>query len=127
MAKKDKLSRRGFVVKSAMGLGGLGLAPYSKPAHYLEEKTVKLESEENVTYFGENDNLKIDKEDVVIENDDFKLVIGSNAIPKSLLSKSTGEECLMMSNSIPISTITQQRPYQNEIKLAYSCDEKTFK
>jgi len=44
-----------------------------------------------------------------------------------LLSKSTNEECLATGKSIPISIITQDRPYQNEVKLAYPCEERTFK
>ena len=40
----------------------------------------------------ESDNLE---NDIVIENEQFKLVIGNNAVAKSLTLKSTNEECLM--------------------------------
>ena len=64
--------------------------------------------------------------DIVIENDQFKLVIGSNAITKSLVLKSTGEECLMQDENISIFAVTQERPYHNEIKLAHPNKRTTF-
>ncbi len=36
-----------------------------------------------------------EREDLIIENDQFKLVVGHDAIAKSLIIKSTNEECLM--------------------------------
>ncbi len=64
--------------------------------------------------------------DVVIENEQFRLVIGSNAVAKSLILKSTGEECLMQGENIAIFSVTQERPYQNEIKLAHPNKKTTF-
>lgn len=64
--------------------------------------------------------------DIVIENGQFKLVIGSNAITKSLILKSTGEECLMQNENISIFAVTQERPYHNEIKLAHPNKRTTF-
>ena len=46
---------------------------------------------------------------------------------KSLVYKPTSEECLIAGKKIPLCTITQERPYQNEIKLAYPTKETTFK
>lgn len=60
-----------------------------------------------------------EEDDVVIENDQMKLVIGANAIVKSLLFKPTGEACLITGKNVPISAMVQPRPYQNEVKLAY--------
>ena len=64
--------------------------------------------------------------DIVIENDQFKLVIGNNAVTKSLTLKSTGEECLMQDENTPIFAVTQERPYHNEIKLAHPNKRTTF-
>ena len=72
-------------------------------------------------------NKKIIKEDVVIENDQIKLIISNDGTAKSLLFKPTSEECLIDGKKIPICAITQDRPYQNEIKLAYPTKETTFK
>ncbi|WP_298649066.1 hypothetical protein [uncultured Proteiniphilum sp.] len=68
----------------------------------------------------------IERNDVVIENEQFKLVIGSDAITKSLILKSTNEECLMHGEKIAIFSVTQERPYHNEIKLGHPNKKKTF-
>jgi hypothetical protein len=72
-------------------------------------------------------NTRINEEDVIIENDQIKLIITKEGTAKSLLFKSTNEECLIEGKKIPICAITQDRPYQNEIKLAYPTMETTFK
>lgn len=66
------------------------------------------------------------RNDIIIENNQFKLVIGSNAVTKSLTLKSTGEECLMQDENIPIFAVTQERPYHNEIKLGHHNKRTTF-
>ncbi len=60
-----------------------------------------------------------DSEDIVLENEQIKLVIGNNGIAKNLIYKPTGEECLEQGQNIPIFSVTQERPFHNEIKLAY--------
>ena len=72
-------------------------------------------------------NNKINNEDVIIENDQVKLIIAKDGTAKSLLYKPANEECLIQGKKIPISTITEPRPYQNEIKLAYPNKKTTFK
>jgi hypothetical protein len=66
-------------------------------------------------------------EDVIIENGQVKLIIAQNGIVKSLVYKPANAECLIPGKKIPISTLTQERPYQNEVKLAYPTKETTFK
>ena len=68
-----------------------------------------------------------DKEDIIIENDLFRLILSKEGYSKSLVNKSDNEECLIAGKKIPVCTITQERPYQNEIKLAYPTQETTFK
>ena len=70
---------------------------------------------------------KADKEDIIIENDLFRLILSKEGYSKSLVNKSDNEECLIAGKKIPVCTITQERPYQNEIKLAYPTQETTFK
>ena len=67
------------------------------------------------------------KEDVIIENDQMKLVISGDGIAKSLIYKPGNVECLIQGKKVPISTITEPRPYQNEVKLAYPNKRTTFK
>ena len=55
--------------------------------------------------------------DVVLENDDFKLTLGEDACARSLVVKSTGEECVDASCRKPFLAVTQDRPFDNELKL----------
>jgi hypothetical protein len=64
--------------------------------------------------------------DVVLENATFKLVIGSNGITKSLLYKPLNEECIVKAAQLPIFAATQERPYDNEVKLAHLNKLTTF-
>jgi hypothetical protein len=65
--------------------------------------------------------------DVIIENEQMRLIIANDGIVKSLVYKPANAECLMQGKKIPVSTLTQERPYQNEVKLAYPTKETTFK
>lgn len=71
-------------------------------------------------------DVDIEASDIVIENEQFKLVVCSNAVPKSLTLKSTGEECLMKDESLSLFSVTQERPYHNEIKLGHPNKKTTF-
>lgn len=72
--------------------------------------------------FSQNNDLR----DIVIENDEMKLVISHAAIPVSLLHKPTGEECLYTGANIPFCAITEYRPYDNELFLTYPAKSRTF-
>lgn len=65
--------------------------------------------------------------DVVIENAQMRLVITGDGMASSLVFKPSHTECLIQGKRIPVSTITEPRPYQNEIKLAYQNRKTTFK
>lgn len=64
--------------------------------------------------------------DIIIENQQFTLIVGSDAITISLTLKSTGEECLMQGEGIALFSVTQERPYHNEIKLGHPNKKTTF-
>ncbi len=66
-------------------------------------------------------------QDVTIENRQMKLVITRGGRAKSLVHKPTGTECLAPGAGIPVSTVTEPRPYQNEVKLAYPNKKTTFR
>ena len=57
--------------------------------------------------------------DVAVETDSFRLVIGADAVAKSLVVKATGEECLDTRDHIPLFAVTQDRPFNNERKLIH--------
>ncbi len=65
-------------------------------------------------------------DDIVVENGQFRLVVGNNAITKSLVLKATGEECLMPGEPLALFSVTQERPYHNEIKLGHPNKRTTF-
>ena len=65
--------------------------------------------------------------DVIIENDQMKLVSSGDGLAKSLVYKPGNIECLIQGKKVPVSIITEPRPYQNEVKLAYPNKRTTFK
>lgn len=64
--------------------------------------------------------------DRVFENDLCKLTVGADCIVRSLVVKSTGEECLEQNQDISLFSVTQERPYNNEVKLAHPNKRTTF-
>ena len=63
---------------------------------------------------------------LVFENEVFCLKLNDNCCAESLMNKRTGEECLKQGQNIPFFSISEQRPYNNEIKLAYPNKRMTF-
>lgn len=57
--------------------------------------------------------------EIVVENDDFRLVVGKDACVKSLIVKKTNEECADAGMQLPLFTVTQDRPFHNEFKLIH--------
>ena len=63
---------------------------------------------------------------IILENPQFRLVIGSDCIAKSLVHKKTGQECLDPEEKVALFSVTQPRPFNNEVKLAYPNKRTTF-
>ncbi len=63
---------------------------------------------------------------IIIENKEMRLLIGRNGYVKSLIHKPTGQECLKTDSNVPAFTLTQNRPYDNELQLAHPAKSKTF-
>ena len=57
--------------------------------------------------------------EIVLESETFRLTLGADACAKSLVLKTTGEECLDARRNVPFLVSTQERPFNNEIKLAH--------
>ena len=66
------------------------------------------------------------KDSIVIENREMRLVIGSDGRALSLVQKTGGQECLVQGKNIPAFTISQCRPYDNELQLKYPATQKTY-
>ncbi len=63
---------------------------------------------------------------IVIENAELRLVLGEDGTAESLVHKPSGQECLARGARVPIFTVTQDRPYNNELQLAYPAKRKVF-
>ena len=65
--------------------------------------------------------------DVIIENARFRLQVGDDAIVRSLVIKATGEECVPEGDEIPLFSVTQDRPFNNEVKLIHPNKRTTYR
>ena len=63
---------------------------------------------------------------IVFENKKFRLTVGEDAIATSLVYKKSGEELLAQGEGIALFSLTQPRPFNNEVKLAYMNKRTTF-
>ena len=70
--------------------------------------------------------MRIDTQSIIIENDQMRMVVGSNGITESLICKASMEECLAVGEEIALFSVTQERPYNNEVKLAHPNKRTTF-
>lgn len=61
-----------------------------------------------------------------LENEVFCLVVGEDCAVKSLFLKETGEELLKEGTETALFSVTQERPYNNEIKLIHMNKKTTF-
>ncbi len=64
--------------------------------------------------------------DVVIENARFRLELGDDAVTRSLVLKATGEELVDNHEGLPFFFAVQDRPFDNELKLAYPNKRTTY-
>lgn len=64
--------------------------------------------------------------DITIQNDELALRISDTGLVRSLVYKPTGEECLAEGIDLPVSVITQYRPYDNENFLMFPAKPRSF-
>ena len=64
--------------------------------------------------------------DIILENAVMRLIVGENCITKSLILKETGEELLAAEEEIALFYVTQDRPFNNEVKLAHPNKRTTY-
>lgn len=70
-------------------------------------------------------NMQI-SECIKLENDQFYLYLRNDCTVQSLIHKPSGTECLMTSETTSLFSLTEERPYNNEIKLAHPNKRTTF-
>ena len=64
---------------------------------------------------------------IVVENGRFRLAIGDDAVAKSLVLKATGEELVERDADVPFCAAVQERPWDNENKLAYPNERTEYR
>ena len=64
---------------------------------------------------------------IVLETESFTLTVGEDAVVRSLKVKKTNEEMLVKGTDIPLFSVTQIRPFNNEIKLEHPNTRTTYK
>ncbi len=80
----------------------------------------------SITWMSCTQSTTNDKDDIVIENEQVKLIIRSDGTSRGLLFKPAKEECLIPGENVPLFSVTQERPYHNEIKLSHPNKKMTF-
>ena len=80
----------------------------------------------SIIFISCTDNRKDKKENIVIENEQVKLIISTEGTAESLVFKPTNEECLRLGENISLFSVTQELPYNNEVKLDHP-NKKTRK
>ncbi|MBQ7779162.1 MAG: hypothetical protein IJ404_01605 [Clostridia bacterium] len=63
---------------------------------------------------------------IVIENRHFTLTVGKNALAEGLILKKNGRDLLDKSAPIPVFSLMENRPFNNEIKLMYPNKRTVF-
>jgi hypothetical protein len=70
--------------------------------------------------------LETEANDIVLENAEVKLIISASGWARSLVHRPTGQECLSPSPEDSLFTLTQDRPYDNELQLALPARVTSF-
>jgi hypothetical protein len=63
---------------------------------------------------------------MIIKNKKFTLQVNENCKVESLVLNSNGEECIENSAQVSLFSLTEERPFNNELKLAYPTRRITF-
>jgi hypothetical protein len=104
--------------------GFLGLASWSGtlPAATREPKPPA----EDATEATANRSSAAETNNVVLENKEMRLEISPAGFARSLLHKASGQECLAQNVDVPMFSLTQYRPYDNELQLSYPAEVTHF-
>ena len=63
---------------------------------------------------------------ITLENGELRLVISATGSALSLIHKATGQECLAANVALPVFSVTQNRPYDNELQLTLPAQTTSF-
>ena len=62
---------------------------------------------------------------IILQNELFELTLSADGKAESLILKETGKQCLC-EEKLPFFTLTEERPFNNEIRLAHPTKQTTF-
>jgi len=113
--KENSTSDRRQFFKDA---GILGIASWWNglaAEHRIADET---RSSDNLSFPG-NVSSPVEAGAIVLENAEMRLAISSSGSALSLIHKPSGQECLAQDTGEPMFEVTQYRPYDNELQLAY--------
>ena len=71
-------------------------------------------------------NPVCDRDKIILENEYMRLTVNAKAQAESLLCKRTHAECLQPGVALPLFSATQQRLYNNELKLSHPNKRSVF-
>jgi len=106
------------------GAGLMGLASWAAalPAATLEQNPPA----EDAAVSRANRSSNGETKNIVLENSEMRLEITPAGVARSLLHKASGQECLAQDADVPMFSLTQYRPYDNELQLAYPAEVTHF-
>ncbi len=70
--------------------------------------------------------MKLENGSIIIENTHMKLTLGLDGKAYSLICKDSGKECIDPNEIMPAFSVTEDRPFNNEIKLSHPNKRMTF-
>ena len=100
-------------------LKGAGILGLTSLSNGLPAQTRSTGTGTGTSTVSSNPAPQIEADAIVLENAEMRLVIGPKATARSLIHKPTGQECLVPGTDIPMFNVTNYRPYDNELQLAY--------
>ena len=105
-------------------LKGVGILGLTSLSNGLSAQTTSASTRSSAV--SSNPAALTEADAIVLENAEMRLLIGPNATARSLIHKPTGQECLATNTSATMFNLTQYRPYDNELQLAYPAKTTHF-
>jgi len=106
------------------GAGLLGLAPWSRSAAMPAQKTAHQGEATQKSRSPRKSSPAAGS--IVLENNELRLEISATGSARSLVHKASDQECLAENVDVPMFSLTQYRPYDNELQLAYPAEVTEF-
>ena len=106
------------------GAGFLGLATWSAVLPSAAQQTGETGVRDEKAA-GENSSAT-HPDSIILENAEMRLEISPTGTARSLVHKASGQECLARDADVPMFTLTQNRPYDNELQLSYPAEVTSF-